>query len=459
MWSQDDFYKALGVRTSVQGNCIKFNSKDIESGDLFIALSTGTSPGYLHAKDALIKGASGCIVERKYSLDLPQEKIIFVDDSYEALTKMAEYKRNCYTGRVIAVTGSCGKTTVKDMIGEIFQKEFFSFISHKNFNNALGVKINLASLSLKAQKAVFELGMNNKGEIHNLSSYVKPNISIITNIGPCHIGNFCNIKDIAEAKSEIFDYMSPHDQAILPVKSECIQQLEERALYKKLQIFRFGKSKNADAQIIDAKINNQGSVVKIRVLEDTFEINIPLYGEFQVYNALAALLCAKLEGSNMTKAVDAIENFQVPEKRGKVLLVKRNHKSFFLMDKSYNASPLSVKANLLSLSHFTSVSRKVLILGHMLELGKHTDTYHLGLQKEILNAEINKVIVIGKYAKVLYEALPEDLRLLYLDDFSSHLELIENFLQDGDLVLVQGSRKLQMEKVVLYLNRSGDSIL
>lgn len=457
-WESKDLSAALNVSTNMYGNAVRINSSHIEKGDIFIALYNGKDhDGHCYLKHAFTNGASACVVNKdstyiKEALDarLP---LIQVQDTKHALKSLALYNRARMQGNVIAVTGSVGKTSVKNitsyLLKKCIKKTDTVFSSYKNFNNFLGTLINLASADHTALYSVFEVAMSNGGEIKQIVEILHPNISIITHVSSAHIQNFESTINIAYAKAEIFSYMNKDDIAIINDNSEHFSILKSEAKKKNLKIFTYGSCTTSHAflkqiipqnnvYLVDGVLNNRNI---------TFTTSIGNVG------IAKNILCAFLLLHKLSLLSDiAIEySKQITPENGRGNLVYIPGQNIQILDYSYNANFTSVVNNLISFNLINKDRRKVLIIGDMLELGKEAIQYHIDLVQYVLTNKIDKVITVGSLSKHLFNALPDYTQLGCYDDYYSCIKNLKNLVITKDIIMIQGSRSMQMEKIILFL--------
>lgn len=442
IWTSADLSCALGTNCSIEGNAVRFNSKAVEPGDIFIALQTSKSSGAAYVQDALSRGASGCIVNA-HEISEQEERLISVPDTFGALEKLAEYKRKKSHAKFTAITGTCGKTTVTKMLFEALSSSYRSFCTYKNFNNKLGLLLNLASIPNSAEQVVLELGMSASGEMAELALKAKHHVALITNIGPGHLANFKSIKQIALAKAEIFTGMQ-EGVAVLHSNGLHSKLLKDLAKERGLEIHTFGTAKGSSARIIKylnrtAEIDILGSRIKIEAA-----------GLHNAKNFSAALLCSGILGADLKDSLNALKNFTPLDGRGRAIDLHLKFGPIRLLDRSYNANPLSVKASLEEIAEMPA-KRKVLAIADMLELGKRSDEYHKALNSYIAKARIDKVIAIGPHTKQLYVSLPKGLQMFCANDVESALKEILQSLNSEDLLIVQGSNSMKMSNLVSFL--------
>lgn len=419
-----------------QGNKIVFDSRLVEKGDIFIALAGANSDGHDHVKQAFEKGAAAAIVSRMPDDLYDISKLLIVEDTLKALDIMAKYKRNKSKAKFIAITGSVGKTSTKELLGLALEKYGNVFVSRGNYNNFLGVPINLASMSDDIEYAVIEMGMDHAGEITPLTNLVKPHFAIITSIENIHRANFDSIEGIAHAKAEIFSGLLPSSTVILSSLSNCYDLLvkEAKANFNIKEIVTLGQ----DSEVISYKVENNCSKAKLNILNERVELIFDsIIGAHQVHNMMLVLTCVSKLGLNIKNAINALADFKLIRGRGRVSKILVNNKKITLIDDSYNAGPTSVKAALKNMSYYQG--RKIAILGDMAEQGPDSLNIHLSLKEDIVSNNIDKVICFGQQMSKLHDVLPEDKQFgKYLDlkDLARDLpgKLIEN-----DIVLIKGS--------------------
>lgn len=433
IWQAKDAAEATKgkIFSSWVGGKLVFDSRLVEKGDTFIALPGANVDGHNFVKLALEKGAAAAIVS-KIPEGVSAEKLLLVDDCIKALSDMANYNRARSKAKFIAVTGSVGKTSTKELLGLAFSAYGKTFISRGNYNNFLGVPINLASIPEDTEYAVIEIGMDHAGEITPLTKMTKPDTAIITAIENIHRANFDSIEGIAEAKAEIFDGLKKSGTAIINFLSNCYDLLKDKA--RDFNVIRLGK----DSFIKEYEVKNNHTNTTLNVLGKEIKLNIDnIVGQHQIHNMLVALTCVASLNLDPAKSAKILESFKLPRGRGMVLKLNMNNKNIILMDDSYNAGPASVKAALKTMSYYTG--RKIAILGDMVDMGPDSLAIHLDLKNDILSYKIDKVICFGQEMQHLQKALPIEVQYgsyLNLKDLAQ--DLPEKLL-DGDVLLIKGS--------------------
>jgi UDP-N-acetylmuramoyl-tripeptide--D-alanyl-D-alanine ligase len=454
LWTAQEAAKAVSGKADGQWSAIgvSIDSRTVKSGDLFIALIGENHDGHRFVADALQRGAVAAIVSKPV-LGVEDSKLLYVEDTFKALQNLGVASRARSAAITIGITGSVGKTGTKEMLATAFGPQGQTHASVKSYNNHWGVPLSLASMHAGCDYAVFEMGMNHAGEITPLSHFVKPDIAIITTIAPVHIGNFSNgIEGIAYAKSEIFEGMSPDGKAILNKDNEWFDFLSDRAKEKNLNVFSFGEHENSDSRLISCIEASNGSRVRANVLNEDVEYVLPLPGKHLVMNSLCVLLAVKLAGADIQKAAKALGGQTAIEGRGKqeYLTLQDKNNPITLIDESYNASPVSMRAafKVLALIDPGRGGRRIAILGDMLELGQDSPKYHADLALPLKAANVDLVYTCGKMMKSLYDVLPANQRGEHKETSAELAKIVPDVLVPGDVVMVKGSLGSKMGTIV-----------
>ena len=430
IWTADDLAAATrgAARTLFGATGVSIDTRTLQPGDLFIALRGETGDGHAHVAEALAKGAAGALVDR----DMPGATLL-VHDTLDALWELGRYARARFRGKMVAVTGSVGKTTTKEMLRSIFEAVGLTYASPASYNNQWGVPLTLARIPLGAKYCVAEVGTNHPGEIRPLSILVKPDVAVITAIEAAHIGYFGSLEAIADEKSAIGDGLPQGGIAILPADSPMLGRLAPRAA----RIDTFGI-----AQVIAMHPDIDGTDVEAQIenREVKFRINAP--GAHMVRNALAALTAANALGVDGSAA---IANFRPVAGRG---LRRELTGGIKLIDESYNANGASVRAALAVLRSMPG--RRVAVLGDMLELGANGVDEHVALAGPVEDSA-DLVFACGPLMTDMFKALPPTLRGAQAIDSTALAPLVAARVQPGDAVLVKGSLGSRMAVVVRAL--------
>jgi len=433
---------------------ISINSKIIKKNDVFFAIKGKRLDGNRFVSEVLKKKASLAVVNR-INKNYPSSKQVKVKNTLKFLTQCSSNFRENINAKIISITGSCGKTTLKEMIGYTLKKISKTTYSPKSFNNKYGVPLSLFNLKQNDNFGVFEVGMDKKGEIDNLTKITKPDLGIITNISYAHSKNFKNISKIAEAKGEIINNIKKDGAIILNMDDNFYDYHKNLAFQRKLKVISFG-------------INNKFSMtklIKIKKIKNKYEFFINVSGllvsfysqnknKSHIYNILATLASInfltdikKLKKNNFFK-------FKSPNGRGDISKIKLKDKEIFLVDETYNSNPLSLK---IALENYDKIevknSKKYLILGDMLELGKDSINQHKLISKIINKTKINQVYVFGKYIKKTFGGLKPNKKAKILNNKLDIFDLINKDLNNNDYLMIKGSNSTGLHKITTNLKQ------
>ena len=433
-------------------NKASINSQSIKKNDIFFAIKGKKNDGNKFVKQAIKKKASVTVVN-KIQKKLPTNKQASSINPLGLLTETAKIFRKNISTKIIAITGSCGKTSLKELLGNTLNKISKTTISPKSYNNKYGVPLSLFNINQNDDYGVLEVGMDKKGEIDQLSKIIQPNISVITNINYAHAKNFKNIKQIALAKAEIINNTKYNGHLVLNADDIFFDLHKKLAHKKKIKVTSFGIN-NLHANIKFDKIiklrKNYKIYVKINKLKKFFIIS----NDFQnhIYNILAALATKSifLDISKLDKNI--FLSFKTLEGRGDNKKIKINKKTINLIDESYNSNPLSLKTAILNYDKIkTKNTKKYLILGDMLELGNHSKKLHESLAPVINRSNIDKVFVKGKEICYLFDRISKSKKGSILMNKSQINDLIENNFNNNDFLMIKASNATGFNKIVKEL--------
>jgi murE/murF fusion protein len=445
-------YNAKIMKKIVKKNNLTFqgvsiNSKEIKKNNLFIAIKGKNYDGHIFAKEALKNKANFCIVEKNIN-KLNKKKLIKYPSTISFLNKLAILKRSSTNLKVIAVTGSSGKTTLKTLLGKTLSKYGKTYFSQKSYNNHIGVPLSLCNLENDHKYGIFEIGMSRAGEIRKLSNLVKPDIAIITNIGEAHVENFENVNGIAKAKSEIIENINIGGCLILNSDDKYFNYLSNLAREKKINILSFGTLNKSNASLVKNKLYRGYNNLHFKVMNKNIYLKIKNPNSLIISNILSTLLTLYILNLDLTKIKNLSNYFQLVEGRGKLHLVSRYKKKFQLIDESYNANPSSVKN---AISNFSKIKRnyekKFLLLGDMLELGKKTDKYHKNLAHFINHSDIDKLFVYGENAFKTYQKTYKTKQGNILQNLNDFDEIFSEIINKGDYLMIKGSNATGLNKL------------
>jgi MurE/MurF fusion protein len=427
----------------------RINSREIKKGDIFFAIKGKKNDGNKFISEAFNKKASIAIVS-KINKNNNIKCQIKVRDSLKFLTECSKIYRQNINTKIIAITGSCGKTTLKELLGSSLKKISKVSTSSKSYNNKYGVPLSLFNINQKDKYGVLEIGMDKKGEIDFLSKIIQPDVSVITNINYAHVKNFRNIKQIALAKSEIIHNTKNNGSIVLNADDHFFNFHKKIALKKKLKILSFSiKKKNTNVKLISIKkIGKKFKVIiKINNLKSYFFIS----NDFQnnILNILATLTIMSIFIDTSKLDNNVFLNFKTPKGRGDFSKIKFKNKNLNLVDESYNSNPLSLKSAILNFDKLESKkSKKYLLLGDMLELGKHSKKLHQSISKIINRTKIDKVFVKGDKVLFIFNSISKIKRGRILNNNSQIINLIKNDLNNNDYLMVKASNATGFNKIV-----------
>ena len=448
----------ISKKLVIKNICI--NSKIIRKNDIFFAIKGKRVDGNKFVKEALKKKSSLAIVD-KIDKKNTKSKQIKVQNTLNFLTKCSSIFRENINAKIISITGSCGKTTLKEMIGLILKKISKTTYSPKSFNNKYGVPLSLFNLKSNDNFGVFEVGMDKKGEINYLTNIIKPDLGIITNISYAHSKNFKSIKQIADAKAEIMNHIKKDGIIILNKDDSFYNYHKNLAFKKKLKVISFG-IKSKSSLIYLKKIKKVKDKYKLFISVN--KISLIFYSQNDnknhLYNILATLasISAYINIKDLKK--NLFLNFETPHGRGDISKIRVKKKIFYLVDESYNSNPLSLKTAIENFDKIESNgSKKYLLLGDMLELGKHSIKQHKLISNTINKTKINKVYVIGKYIKETFKGLRQNKKAKILNNKFGIFNLINNNLNNNDYLMIKGSNSTGLHKITTNLKQRGTNAL
>ena len=441
--------KIINHKSDKKFNGVSIDSKSVKRGNLFIAIKGKNNDGHNFIKQAVLKGASNCVISKKFS-KIPRNKVIKVSNTYNFLKKLASLKRNHTNGKIIAVTGSSGKTSVKYLIGNLLKNYGKTYFSPKSFNNYYGVPLSLCNLEQEHKYGVFEIGMSKKGEIDTLSKIVKPNIAIITNIAEAHIENFKDLSQIAKAKGEIIENISTNGSLIIDRDNKFYNYFKSKALKRKIKVISVGYNKRSDIRVVKEKKFLKYKLITIKSFQKKYKLKIK---DQLIKNIIFAIAVLEILDLDIKKIKNKIENVKVLEGRGKIYKIKYKNINFNLIDESYNANPLSMKQSILNLSNIKNNNHKYILLGDMLELGSKSQKLHEKLSPIINNSKINKLFIHGNYIMDTYKNVKKKKRgnvLQYKSDFK---DILLPILQNNDYLMIKGSNATGLNKISKNLTK------
>ena len=458
LWTADEIAEATGGTASgaFQASGVEMDSRDVRSGDLFFALKGETSDGHLYLDKAFASGAAAAIVERPI-----EQPHVLVEDTSRALEHLARAARNRASARIVGVTGSVGKTGVKEAIFASLERSSrgAAHRSVRSYNNHVGVPLSLSRMPSRSKFGVFEMGMNHAGEILGLTAQVRPHVAVITTIAPAHIENLGSEEAIADAKAEIFAGLEPGGTAVLPADSAHYPRLERAALDAGAQVVSFGAAPDAQFRLLDAIPSaNGGSLVTAAFADLRLCYSVAEPGAHWVMNSLAVMAAVHAAGGDLGAAGLALAEMGGLKGRGARHRLEMPGGHALLIDESYNANPASMRATLAQLGA-TPASRRIAVLGSMKELGDLSPAFHAQLAGPLEAAGVDYVILVGEEMAALARELgkpPKNalgiaLAFAHCQNPGEAIAALEEFgLSGGDAVLVKGSNSVGLGRVVAH---------
>ena len=426
------------------------DTRQMKPGDIYVGIKGENFDGNILYEEAIQKGAGICLLEEisfpeEIQKQYPNITIVTVKNTIYALQQLASYKRSLYDIPVIAITGSVGKTSTKDMIASVLQTTYHVQKTKGNYNNHIGLPLTI--LGLKDHTAlVVEMGMNNLGEIRTLTNIAKPTICVITNVGTAHIGNLGSRQNILKAKLEILEGLQQQGTVIINNDNDLLHSWKQEN--KTYQILDFGIEN--DSKVMAHHINLQEYESNFRVTIDKSEVNIhiPVSGIHFVYNSLCAICVGKSLNIAIPNIIKGIQKFESSKNRMEIF---ENEKGVTIINDCYNANFDSMKASLEALSRMKA-KRKIALLGDMLELGDYAKILHEKVGVEVVKNKVDQLVTIGEQAKnIAQQAILEGMakeNIKELDTVEQAIELVNKELKIGDAILIKASNGMNFKKIV-----------
>jgi UDP-N-acetylmuramoyl-tripeptide--D-alanyl-D-alanine ligase len=456
LWTATDLHEATGGRFAVpfDASGVSIDTRTLQQGDLFIALIGEAGDGHDHAARAIAAGAAGVMVHRNPLGDMPAiTHRLVVDDTLAGLARLGAFARNRFSDELVAITGSVGKTTTKEMLRVALSPFGTVHAAVASYNNHWGVPLTLARIPRDAAFCVVEIGMNHAGEIAPLARLARPRVAVITTIEAAHIGYLGGMEAIAEEKSTILQGLDAAGIAVLPADSPWFPLLRERAGSR--AVVSFGAAPGAMARLvqIEPDANYSSLLVDIDGHELRMRLNAP--GRHMAMNAVAALAAVAALGCDPATAARALERFTPLPGRGahrRLMLAQGSVPAgaALLLDESYNANGASMRAAL-DVLRLQPATRRVAILGDMLELGDAGPREHAALAEDVIRSA-DLVFTCGPLTRHLFDVLPASIRGAYAKDSASLAPIVAKQIGPGDAILVKGSLGSRMKIIVEALD-------
>ena len=453
LWTSADAESATLGKASARfaASGLSIDTRTLKEGDLFVALKGDNRDGHDFVRAAFDARAGAALVT--HAPDGVTGPLLTVGHTQRGLEDLARAARARSNAKILAVTGSAGKTTTKEILRLAFNALGRTHASAASYNNHWGVPLSLAALPRDAEFGIFEIGMNHFGEIRNLVSFVRPHVALITTIAPAHLEFFGNCDSIADAKSEIFEGLLPGGSALIPADSPYAERLKARARQALVSnIIGFGIT--GESKLLSFAPEGDGMRVKADILGRAVDCFVGAPGAHIAQNVVGALTAVALLDGDVLNAAAALKNFTALKGRG----ARFTANGIAVIDESYNANPASMAAALALLGDAFSSNksgRKIAVLGDMLEMGEGGIAHHAGLAQPIAANNVDLVFASGAQMKALWEALPAKTRGAYAETSTTLLPQLLAALKPGDTVLVKGSNGARMSIIIEALKEKG----
>jgi UDP-N-acetylmuramoyl-tripeptide--D-alanyl-D-alanine ligase len=458
LWTSDEIAAATGGTASGAFQCagVEIDSRDVRSGDLFVALKGEATDGHRFLDKAFLNGAAAALVSEP--VDMPH---VLVPDTGEALARLAATARERASAVRIGITGSVGKTGVKEAIFAALDRASrgAAHRSVRSYNNHVGVPLSLSRMPARSRFGVFEMGMNHAGEIEHLTAQVRPHVAVVTTIAPAHIENLGSEEAIADAKAEIFGGLAKGGTAVIPADSVHYDRLLVHAREAGAEVISFGRAAHAQARLLDAIPSaNGGSLVTADIAGTRLCYSVAEPGDHWIMNSLAVMAAVQAAGGDLAGAGLALAEMGGLKGRGARHRIAAPGGHVLLIDESYNANPASMRATLRQLGQ-TPATRRIAVLASMKELGDFSAGFHAQLVDPLAEAHVDHVMLVGdemialarELGKPASSALAAPLSFAHCDGPGEAIAALEEYgLAAGDAILVKGSNSVGLGRLVAH---------
>lgn len=461
LWTAQELIAATGgtlygtITKPIHG--VSIDSRNLAAGDVFVAIKGDVHDGHQFVAAALANGAGVAVVSRPTdAMKAAGPVLVVADDPLRGLENLGRAASAWNKGKVIAVTGSVGKTSTKEMLRVALSASGSTHASAASFNNHWGVPLTLSRMGRDVAFGVFEIGMNHAGEITPLVKMVKPHIAIITTIAASHLGHFKSLHDIAKAKAEIFSGLTADGTAVINRDSDYYDFLAGQATAAGVKnIISFGKHEKADVRLKQLVLHPTCCCISADVMGEALAFKLGVPGAHMALNSLAVLAAVKLSGADLARAALALADAAPPKGRGVQELLEIKNGNLLLLDESYNANPESMAAALALLATAAKgrKGRRIAVLGDMLELGAFGPDLHRGLLKDLEENQIDRVYAAGPLMQNLWGLLPGVQQGKHALQSVDLIPALIRDLQPGDSVVIKGSLGSKMGPIVEALRK------
>lgn len=425
------------------------NSKEVKKRSIFFAIKGKKTDGHFYIKEVLRKKSEMIVVKKNFKLPKHnRDKFIKVSSPLKYLNKIASYIRKKNNSIFIGITGSYGKTTLKSMLQFFLSNFKKTYSSPKSFNNHFGLPLSLSNTPQNSKYNIFELGMSHKGEINKLSKILLPDIAIITNIGPAHLKNFKNLKEICYAKAEILNHVTKNGVVFLNKDDFYFKTLLQIAKRKKIKTITFGNSLGANVQIIKKTIHNKKNFLKLKIFKNKYTVQVKNFNDNFIQNFLITLGVLAYLNLDLDYALKLSKNFAIPSGRGNLIQKKYRNKKISIIDESYNANPITMNNAINNFCQMKIKKEKKVIIGDMLELGFKSKFYHQQLANSLNSKSIKKVYLVGKEVISTYKRLKKRKNCYLYNNVNTLRDKLSEILDTNSVYLVKGSNSIGLNKLL-----------
>ncbi len=457
LWTLDEIVAATGARVGSgfrQATGASIDTRTLAPGDLYFAIKGDVHDGHDFVPAALEKGASGAVVSEEKAPAFASDKLIVVPDVLEAMRRLGRAARQRTNARIVAITGSVGKTGTKEAMRLALSRQGATHASVASYNNHWGVPLTLSRMPRETEFGIFEIGMNHAHEILPLTAMVRPHVAVITTIEPVHIEFFPSLWGIADAKGEIFSGIEPGGTAVINRDSPYFERMKAHALASRAgRVVSFGEHEAADIRAERILVKPDQSIVEARVFGQLVTYRIATAGRHIALNSLSVLAASHALGADLAQVALSFAELKPPVGRGERTMLSVGDDGALLIDESYNANPASMRAALANLGavELGRQARRLAVLGDMKELGEKGPSLHEELAEAVEANRIDLVFAAGPLMKNLVDRLPKAKVALHAETSADLVDAVCAAIRPGDAVTVKGSLSMKMALVVKAL--------
>jgi len=462
LWTAAEAARATGGRASApwRATGVASDSRRVAPGDLFVALKGPNHDAHDFVAEAFARGAAAALVSRRPEGVAADAPLLVVDDVLAALKRLAAAARARSRARIVAVTGSVGKTSAKEALRRVLGLQAPTVASPASFNNDWGVPLSLAALPREAAYAVFEIGMNHPGEIAPLARLVRPHVGVVTTVEPVHLAHFDSVAAIADAKAELFQGVDREGAAVLDHDNRFYKRLASAARARHMaRIVSFGEDPAADVRLVGLTCDAEGSDVVAAIGNERLTVRIGAPGAHWARLGLAVIATVLALDADLEAAARALAEVRPLPGRGARARIACAGGAFTLIDESYNANPASMRAAIANLGMTAPGpgGRRIAVLGDMLELGETAPALHAALAEPLAEADVDLVFTAGPLMAALRDALPASVRAAHAGRSEDLINPVVAAVRAGDVVMVKGSLGSRMAPIVAALKARADA--